>query len=114
MRPATSRRDPARPIDVPGTIGTSGTTSAAPDPRMRALVPAQVDPLARARHSGDERLDELRLAAGEREDGAVVIGVGVDVEQPGAGRQRPAERVDRPAVAPLGEVRNRLERKHPG
>ena len=42
-----------------------------------------------------------------------MVGVGVHVEQPGArARQRRADRLDRPAVSSLGEVRHRLERQH--
>ena len=47
---------------------------------MRSLVPAQVDPVARAGDSGDEGVHEIGLLADEREHRAVVIDVGVDVE----------------------------------
>ena len=76
---------------------------------MRALVPAQVDPLARARDPREQRLDELVPLADEREDGAVVVGVDVHVEQPRGRRERLAQRVDHRLVAALGEVRHGLE-----
>ena len=91
-----------------GTIGTSGTTSAAPIRGMRSLVAAQVDPVARARDSGEERVDELVIFADEGEDRPVVVGVGVDVEQLGrarrarrAGRRASPARVPRRSSAPI-------------
>ena len=79
---------------------------------MGPLVPAQVDPLARAPDPCDERFHQCGVFADEREDGAVVVRIRVDVEQPGALRERRADRVDHVAVASLGEVRHRLERQH--
>ena len=78
---------------------------------MRALVAAQVDPLARARDPGEQRLDELVRLADEREDGAVVVGVDVHVEQPRRRRERLAQRLDHRLVAALGEVRHGLEHR---
>ncbi len=95
-----------------GRSGTIGTTSAAP---MHGCAPScapQVDPLDRDVDAGDERVAELVLGADEREHRAVVVGVGVDVEQPRVRRQRVADRVDRRLVAPFAEVGNRLERQH--
>ena len=94
-----------------GSIGTSGTTSAAP---IRGCAPswrAQVDAVARARDPGEERLDELLVFADEREDGAVVVDVGVDVEQLGMLAERRREGVDRRLVASFREVRHRFERQ---
>ena len=65
------------------------------DSRVRAFVPPQVDPVARAGDPGEERLDELGLVADEREDRAVVVGVGVDVEELGVLAERVAQRVER-------------------
>ena len=79
---------------------------------MRAVVSAQIDPLSRDRHAGDERRDELVLRPDEREHRAVVICVAVHVEQPRARGERVADRVDRRAIAPLGEVRHGLEHAH--
>ena len=56
--------------------------------------------------------DERALVADAREDGAVVVDVDVHVEQPRVRREGRADRVDRRPVAPLGEVRHGLERKH--
>ena len=55
---------------------------------MRALVAAEVDPLARGRDPGEQRLDELVALADEREDGAMMVGVHVDVEQARGLRER--------------------------
>ena len=59
----------------------------------------------------DERLDELSLVADEGEDRAVVIGVGVDVEQTRVHRQLVCDRIDRRPVATLAEVRDGLEQR---
>ena len=81
------------------------------DPRVRADVQAQVDPVPRAHDSGEQRVDELLVAADEREDRAVVVLVDVHVEQVGVRGQRGADRSERRAVAPLREVRDGFERK---
>ena len=78
-----------------GRSGTSGTTSAAP---IRGCAPSCARRSMRSRahgDAGDERIDELVLVSDEREDGAVVVGVGVDVEQPRVRGERGRERVDR-------------------
>ena len=81
-----------------------------PDPRMRSFVLAQVDQLGGSADACQQRLDELVARADQREDRAVVILVGVHVEQSRAARaQRPREGVDRRPVATLGEVRDGLE-----
>ena len=80
---------------------------------MRPRVPPQVDPLARNRHRRHKRLDQLAVLAHEREDRAVVIDVGMDVEQPCVGPDRVPDRGDRRAVAALGEVRHGLEQAIP-
>ena len=79
------------------------------DAGMDAVVPAQVDELDRARRARDERLDQLSVVAREREDRAVVVRVGVDVEERRSRRERPPDLGDRRAVAPLGHVRHGLQ-----
>jgi demethylmenaquinone methyltransferase/2-methoxy-6-polyprenyl-1,4-benzoquinol methylase len=76
---------------------------------MDALLAAQVDPLARDRDAREQRVDERLGLRDERVDRAVVVDVGVDVEQPRAGRERVADRLDRRPLASLREVRNRFE-----
>ena len=78
---------------------------------MDALVPAQVDQLARHPHALHERLDQLLLAAGQGEDRAVVIGVGMDIEQGGAVSERLGDGLHRGLVTTLGEVGNGLQRE---
>ena len=111
--PPTSRAAACARSMSSGAIGTSGTTSAAP---MRGCAPSCRRRSIRSRAHptpATQPVDQLRLRADEREDGAVVVRVGVDVQQPGArARQSRADRVDRPAVASFGEVRHRLERQH--
>src|SRR5437763_5931463 len=82
------------------------------DAWMGSPVLPQIDPLARAGDSREERCDQLLLAADERVDGPMVVGVRMDVEQPRLAGERIADRLDRRAVAPLGEVRDGLERQH--
>ena len=79
---------------------------------MRSFVRAQIDPLDGHRDSCEQRVGQLRLAADEREDRAVVIGVGMDVQQAGMRIERGADRIDRRLVATFAEVGNRLERQH--
>jgi hypothetical protein len=77
---------------------------------MGALVHAHVDPLDRFASRGEERIRELLRLADEREDGAIVIGVRVDVQQacPGAA-ERVCNGVDGLPSPPLADVRDRLE-----
>ena len=81
------------------------------DPRMRALVPTQVDSLARARDAGEQRSDELPVIADDGENRPVVIGVGMHVEDVSMGRECRTQRLDRVGIAPFGEVRHRFERQ---
>ena len=80
-----------------------------PDARVRTLVTPQIDPLASRAIPASQRVDELFARAHEREDRAVVVCVGVDVEQPSPRAERLGERVDGRAVASLREVRDGLE-----
>ena len=83
------------------------------DPRVHALVPAQVDALLRARRR--RRRAPRRsavLVADERED-ASGCGRGRRGRRAAArARERVADRLDRRRVAALGEVRHGLERQH--
>jgi hypothetical protein len=72
-------------------------------------VAAEVDALARARDTSEQRLDELVRLPDEREHGAVMVDVHVHVEESRRGRESVPERLDDPFVASLGEVRHRLE-----
>jgi hypothetical protein len=82
-----------------------------PDPRVGSLVPAQVDALLRAGDAREQGLGELLLRPDEREDGPVVVHVGVYVEQLSVLAQCPGEGVNSCPVAPLGEVRDGFERQ---
>ena len=79
---------------------------------MRAAVTPQVDPLARDADAREEGSDQLLSRADEREDGPVVVGVGVHVEQARVLPERRPDRLDDGGVAPFGEVRHRFERPH--
>ena len=79
---------------------------------MCAGVVAEVDPLTSAVDPREQRGDELVLAPDEGVDRAVVVGVRMDVEQACVPGERSADRVDRRAVASLGEVRHGLQRQH--
>ena len=65
-----------------------------PDTRVNPVVRAQIDQLCGARDPGEQRLDQIALVGDDREDGAVMIGVGVDVEDAPALSERPADRSD--------------------
>ena len=109
MRRASVSRRLLRALQVVGLDRDDRNDVRGADPRMRAVVPAQVDPLARARDPRQQRLHELVRLADEREDGAVVVRVDVHVEQPRRRGERAAEGVDDALVSPLGEVRHGLE-----
>ena len=81
------------------------------DPRMGALVAAQVDAVARAGDAREQRLDQLVRVADEREDRAVVVGVDVHVEQARGRRERTAQRLDHRVVAAFREVGHRLQHR---
>ena len=78
---------------------------------MSSLVTLQIDPVARTGDTGDQCLDDPVVVPDEREHGAVVILVCVDVENVCVVRKRCSQCIDRVAVTSLGEVRNRLERQ---
>jgi hypothetical protein len=79
------------------------------DPRVGALVLAQIDPLDRGRDPTEQRLDQLLSGADEREDRAMVIPVDVDVQQPRGCGESIAERLERRLVAPVRDVGDRFE-----
>ncbi len=82
------------------------------DPRVRSLVSGEIDPIPRNCNRIDERVDERIVFADQGEYRPVVIGIGVHVEQSHPARQSDADRLDRGRIAPLREVRHRLERQH--
>jgi hypothetical protein len=51
------------------------------DPRVCALVLAQIDPFGRSRDPGEQGVHEVIPGADDREDRAVMVPVGVDVEK---------------------------------
>ena len=79
------------------------------DARVDALVPAQVDAVARRRDPGDEGVDEAAPLTHEHEDGPVMVLVGVEGEEAGAGRECVSDLRDRRRIATLGHVRHRQE-----
>ena len=73
--------------------------------RVDAVVAAQVDAGDRLTRAREQRGREHPRLPGERVDGAVVVGIGMDVEQPDAGAlEGAADGVDRRGVTPLGDV----------
>ncbi len=74
------------------------------DRRVHALVTGHVDRLDRLLGAGGEGVQQRPRPAAEREDGAVVIGVGVAVEQGHSTREGHRQRFDRRGVAALGDV----------
>jgi hypothetical protein len=79
-----------------------------------AGVAHDVDPLDGLAGAGGDRVGELPGRAGEREDRAVVIGVGARVQQPGtACGEGGSDRIEDRIVAALGDVRDGEERPGP-
>jgi hypothetical protein len=74
-------------------------------------VSAEIDPVDGNHDPGEEALDELLARPDERVDGAVMVRIHMDVEQSRRAREGIAKGVDHGAVAPLREVRHRLERQ---
>jgi hypothetical protein len=79
------------------------------DARVDALVRPEVDPLACSRGALDERAHEVVRLADEREDRAMVIGIGVEIEKLRPPRERASDGRDRRRVTPLGDVRHRFQ-----
>jgi SAM-dependent methyltransferase len=96
---------------VRGLHGNDGNDVGRADPWMRARVAAQVDPVPRARDPGEQRVDEVRVVCDHCEDGTIVVGIGVDVENVRTTGKRRVQRCERLGVSTLGEVRHRFERQ---
>jgi len=74
-------------------------------PGMDTDMPVDVDPSDHLGGSVQHRPGQASRPAGEGEYAAVMVGVGVDVEQPSV--ERRADRLDGGRVAALGDVRDR-------
>jgi hypothetical protein len=80
------------------------------DTRMHTFVHAHVDMLDHLARAGDQRVGYVLRITHEREDAAVVVGVGMHVEQRAAVRaKRPPEGGDACLVASFADVGHRLE-----
>ena len=101
----------ARAWLVFGSQGDEGDDVDRADARVRAGVVVEVDPVARAADAREQCLDELVGRSHERVDGAVVVPVDVDVEQPRRLGHGFAQSCEYRLVAPLRDVRDRLERQ---
>ena len=82
------------------------------DRRVGAAVGRHVDLLERHLGAGHERFGQPPGAAGEAEDGAVVVGVAVAVEQGGAAGEGGADLRQRRLVASLGDVGDGEQGRH--
>jgi hypothetical protein len=90
--------------------------------RRRAVKSAHhIDPLHRHPCAAQQSFRQLTRRCGDREHRAVMVTVGVDIQQADAGcgpaRERSADRGDRALVAPLGDIRygeqdRRRHRRH--
>jgi hypothetical protein len=78
--------------------------------RVYAVVFAQVDLLDGRAGEAGEPGGEFTLASGEAVDGAVVVGVDVEVEDPRR-RDGRLEPLEHGPVAPLADVRDRHEQR---
>jgi hypothetical protein len=72
---------------------------------MEAVVDGQIDRLGGRASTGGEGAGELALTGDEREDAAVVVGIGVDVEQ-ARGLERGGQAGDQIRVATGADVGN--------
>ena len=77
---------------------------------MDARVSADVDARDRGAGAADQRLGHVALPGREAEDGAVVIRIGVEVEEM-RGRERAPDRLERREIATLADIRNRHEQR---
>jgi SAM-dependent methyltransferase len=103
-------RDAIRRVELLGPDGNDGHDVGCTHARMHALVLTEVHAVACARDRRHERVDEGALPARDRKDGAVVVGIGVDIEHVRLLRQRLTNGRDRLSGATFGEVRDGLER----
>jgi len=81
------------------------------DARMPAAVVAQVDQFRGLAHAAQRRFgDRLRLP-GQSDDAAIVVGVAMHVEHPGAfdSAHRGDQRFDLLVIAPLGKIGNAFD-----
>ena len=76
---------------------------------MDAHVLTQVDELHRRRDAGDEGLEEVVGPRGEGEDGAVVVGIGVGVEQRSTAGEGVPDRGNDLRASPFRHVGHCLE-----
>ena len=79
------------------------------DAGMDAHVPAQIDELGGAGDTRQKRVDERVRLTDEREHRAMVIGIGVDVEERDVLGKRLADRGHHGRIPPLGDVGHGLE-----
>ena len=79
---------------------------------MNALVGVDLDPAHRLGGAANDGIGQRSRLAGERVGAAVVVGIGVDVEQAVAERGR--DRGDRGLIAALGDVGIGQEGGHAG
>ena len=82
------------------------------DVGVHAVVPGEVDAPQGLAGTLEQRLGQLALRAGERHDRAVVVGVGVDVEdaRAAAGGEGARDRSDSGRVPALGHIGRRQQR----
>lgn len=81
--------------------------------RMGAGMEPEIDPSPRLVDARDQPVLDRALVSDERDHGAVVIGVEVNVEHsPASGSERRCDRVHRGAIPTLGEVRDGFEQRH--
>ena len=112
MRPARPARDLGGQRDVVVVEGHDRRHVERADARVRAAVAAQVDAVDALAGQRDQGVLQRQRLAGDGEDAAVVVGVGVDVEHPHAGhagRRRPGPAIV-PRVAPLADVGDGVRR----
>ena len=109
MRAARARAASAASLDLLRCERDEGDDVGGAHARMDADVLAQVAELHRGGDAGNEGVEQSLPRRGERVDGAVVVGIGVHVEQQRISRERRSDRGDRLRAPPFRDVGHGLE-----
>ena len=96
-------------LGVAGGEPDEGHDVGSADARVDALMRAQVDALSGDGDRRHQAIDEIGRRPDAGEDRAVVVGIGVDVEDAHMPGERPPDGIERRRVTTLGEIRHRLE-----
>lgn len=83
-----------------------------PDARVNAVMGSKVYEFRCSRNAGKQGLHQIPFPGDDRENGAVVVGVGVDVEHPPVPSKCLRDGLDDREISPLGDIRYGFEQSH--